>query len=158
MLHLWCQGAALLLALLFESLYSGFSGGRRTSFLHSIILNRPTADNSSFFILHSSFFILHSNCCIALCEPAATELESKNAHGISRIFSESFHGFVFWFFLFDFLLTWIVPWQDKWDFRRIFLLIVPCRTRGIVDGLWCEGMSVRGESLPSHLPSPLKPR
>ena len=25
MLHLWCKGAALLLALLFESLYSGFS-------------------------------------------------------------------------------------------------------------------------------------
>ena len=69
MLHFWCKGAALLLALLFESLYSGFSGGRRTSFLHSIILNRPTADNSSlafppaaercFFILHSSFSLLH---------------------------------------------------------------------------------------------------
>ena len=67
MLHLWCKGAALLPALLFVSLYSGFSGGRRTSFLHSIILNRPTADNSSlafpsaaercFFILHSS--LLH---------------------------------------------------------------------------------------------------
>ena len=27
MLHLWCKGAALLLALLFESLYSGFSVG-----------------------------------------------------------------------------------------------------------------------------------
>ena len=28
MLHLWCQGAALLLALLFESHYSGFSVGQ----------------------------------------------------------------------------------------------------------------------------------
>ena len=27
MLHIWCKGAALLLALLFESLYSGFSVG-----------------------------------------------------------------------------------------------------------------------------------
>ena len=33
MLHFWCKGAAPLLALLFESLYSGFSGGRRASFL-----------------------------------------------------------------------------------------------------------------------------
>ena len=28
-------------------------------------------------------FILHSHRCIALCKPAATELESKNAHGVS---------------------------------------------------------------------------
>ena len=133
MLHLWCQGAALLPALLFESLYSGFSVGRRTSFLHSIILNRPTADNSSlafppaaercFFIVHSSFFILIA--ALRSVSLRLQSLKSKNAHGISPIFSESFHGFVFWFFLFDFLLTWIVPWQDKRDFRRTFLLIVP---------------------------------
>ena len=29
--------------------------------------------------------ILHSICSMALCEPAATELESKNTHGASRI-------------------------------------------------------------------------
>ena len=131
MLHFWCKGAALLLALLFESLYSGFSVGRRTSFLHSIILNRPTADNSSlafpsaaercFFILHSS--LLH--CSIALCKPAATELESKKrSRNITDFFRSLFTDPFFWFFRFDFLLTWIVPWQDKWDFRRIFLLIV----------------------------------
>ena len=122
MLHLWCkgaalvvQGAALLPALLFESLYSGLSVGRRTSFLHSIILNRRSRQ---FFILHSSFFILHSNCCIALCKPAATELESKNAHGVSdflrSLYTDSF---------FDFILIFVL------------ILIVPCRTRGIVDGL-----------------------
>ena len=60
---------------------------------------------------------------MTLCEPAATELKSKNAHGISQIFSESFHGSVFFdLFLFDlyfdFLLILIVPWQDKGD-RRI---------------------------------------
>ena len=130
MLHFWCKGAALLLALLFESLYSGFSGGRRTSFLHSIILNRPTADNSSlafpsaaercFFILHSSFKLLHG----ALWACGYRAWIKKTLTEYHRFFSESFHGFVFWFFLFDFLLTWIVPWQDKWDFRRIFLLIV----------------------------------
>ena len=31
-------------------------------------------------------FILHSHRCIALCKPAATELESKNAHGVSPIY------------------------------------------------------------------------
>ena len=103
MLHFWCKGAALLPALLFESLYSGLSVGRRTSFLHSIILNRPTADNSSFFILHSSllhssffiaaFFILH--CCIALCEPAATELKSKKRSRNITDFFRSLFGFVF---------------------------------------------------------------
>ena len=95
MLHFWCKGAAPLPALLFKSLYCGFSGGRRTSFLHSIILNRRSRQ---FFILHSSFFILHSHCCMALCEPAATELKSKKrSRNISGFFSESF-GFVFWFF------------------------------------------------------------
>ena len=100
MLHLWCKGAALLLALLFESLYSGFSVGRRTLFLHS-------------------------HCCIALCEPAATEQKTKKRSRNITDFFRSLYGSVFWFFRFDFLLTWIVPWQDKWDFRRIFLLIVP---------------------------------
>ena len=76
----------------------GFPSGRRTSFL-----NRRSRQ---FFILHSSFFILHSNCCIALCKPAATELESKKR---SRIFFGVFSRIRFLIFLFDFLLTWIVP-------------------------------------------------
>ena len=131
MLHLWCQGAALLPALLFESLYSGFSGGLRTSFLHSIILNRPTADNSSLAFPSAAercFFIL-----IAALHSVSLRLQRLNQKTLTeyhRFFSESFHGFVFWFFLFDFLLTWIVPWQDKWDFRRIFLLIVPWQDKG----------------------------
>ena len=91
----------------------GFPSGRRTLFLHS------------------SFFIL-----IAALRSVSLRLQSLNQKTLTeyRIFSESFHGFVFWFFLFDFLLTWIVPWQDKWDFRRIFLLIVPWQDKGILDG------------------------
>ena len=78
MLHLWCQGAAPLPALLFESLYSGFSVGRRTLFLHS-------------------------HCCIALCEPAATELESKkrsrNITDLSRsLYTDPFFDFFFLIF------------------------------------------------------------
>ena len=56
--------------------YIGFPFGRRTLFLHS-------------------------HCCLALCEPAATELKSKNAHGASRIFNgvfytDSFFDLSFW--------------------------------------------------------------
>ena len=121
-LHYRCQGAALLLALLFESLYSGFSVGRRTSFLHSIILNRRSRQ---FFIgftfgrrtlfLHSSFFIL-----IAAWRSVSLRLQSLNQKTLTDyhwFITESLHGSVFWFFLFDlnfdFRLIWIVPWQDK---------------------------------------------
>ena len=42
------------------------------------------------------FLILHSHCCNALCKPAATELKSKNAHGLSRsLFTDSFFDFSF---------------------------------------------------------------
>ena len=65
---------------------------------------------------------------MALCEPAATELESKNAHGLSLIYHGVFTRIRFLIFLFDlnfdFRLIWIVPWQDKRDFRRIRLLIL----------------------------------
>ena len=89
----------------------------------------------------SPFFIL-----IAALRSVSLRLQSLNQKTLTDyhwFITESLHGSVFWFFLFDlyfdFRLIWIVPWQDKWDLRRIFLLIVPCRTRGIVDGLWCEG-------------------
>ena len=55
------------------------------------------------------YIIGRQYCCMALCEPAATELESKNAHGISPIFFGVFSRIRFLIFLFDFLLTWIVP-------------------------------------------------
>ena len=59
---------------------------------------------------------------MALCEPAATELKSKNAHGISdflrNLFTDSFFDFRFDLY-FNFLLILIVPWQDKGDCRRI---------------------------------------
>ena len=93
MLHFWCQGAALLLALLFESLYSGFSVGRRTSFLHSIILNRPTADNSSFFIL------------IAALRSVSLRLQSLNQKTLTEyhrffrsLLTDSFFDFFFLIF------------------------------------------------------------
>ena len=60
--------------------------------------------------------ILHSICSIALCEPAATELESKNTHGVSDLLRSLFTD-LFFDLYFDFRL--IVPWQDKRDFRRI---------------------------------------
>ena len=43
---------------------------------------------------------LHSTCCIALCKPAATELKSKNAHGLhgcNGVFSRI--RFLIFFFL-----------------------------------------------------------
>ena len=57
---------------------------------------------------------------MALCEPAATGLESKNTHGLSQMQRSLFTDLFFDFFFdlyFDFRL--IVPWQDKRDFRRI---------------------------------------
>ena len=48
--------------------------------------------------------ILHSICCMALCEPAATELESKNTHGVSDLLRS--------------LLTDLF-----FDFRLIYILI-----------------------------------
>ena len=60
--------------------------------------------------------ILHSICSMALCEPAATELESKNTHGVSDLLRSLFTD-LFFDLYFDFRL--IVPWQDKRDFRRI---------------------------------------
>ena len=54
--------------------------------------------------------ILHSICCVALCEPAATELKSKNTHGVSDLLRSLFTDLFFDFFFdlyFDFRL--IVP-------------------------------------------------
>ena len=39
--------------------------------------------------------ILHSICSIALCEPAATELESKNTHGVSDLLRSLFTDLFF---------------------------------------------------------------
>ena len=54
---------------------------------------------------------------MALCKPAATELKSKNAHGLSRMFH---HGvfytdpfFDFFFLIYILIFFLIVPWQDK---------------------------------------------
>ena len=44
---------------------------------------------------------------MALCKPAATELKSKNAHGVS-LFSDPFFDIVFDLY-FDFTLILIVP-------------------------------------------------
>ena len=43
--------------------------------------------------------ILHSICCNALCQPAATELKSKNTHGVSRIFYGVFSRICFLIFV-----------------------------------------------------------
>ena len=55
---------------------------------------------------------------MALCKPAATELKSKNAHGLSQmqrsLFTDPFFDFFFWF------IFWFWLYLD--------------RTRGIVDG------------------------
>ena len=54
--------------------------------------------------------ILHSICSMALCKPAATELESKNTHGVSDLLRSLFTDLFFDFFFdlyFDFRL--IVP-------------------------------------------------
>ena len=45
---------------------------------------------------------LHSICCMALCEPAATECKSKNTHGLSRM-QRSLFTDLFLIFLFDFV-------------------------------------------------------
>ena len=39
--------------------------------------------------------ILHSICSMALCEPAATELESKNTHGVSDLLQSLFTDLFF---------------------------------------------------------------
>ena len=56
------------------------------------------------------FLTLNSICCIALCEPAAKELKSKNAHGFHRctrsLFTDPFFDLSFDFrFDFDCTLT-----------------------------------------------------
>ena len=54
--------------------------------------------------------ILHSICSMALCKPAATELKSKNTHGVSDLLRSLFTDLFFDFFFdlyFDFRL--IVP-------------------------------------------------
>ena len=60
---------------------------------------------------------------MALCKPAATELKSKNAHGLSdlsrSLCTDSFFDFSFWF------IFWFRLYLD--------------RTREILDGSWCEG-------------------
>ena len=74
--------------------------------------------------------ILHSICCVALCEPAATELKSKNTHGVSRIYhgvfyTDSFFDFSFWFcfwFLFWFWLYLARQWGFKTDFASAWAL------------------------------------
>ena len=47
--------------------------------------------------------ILHSICSIALCKPAATELESKNTHGVSDLLRSLFTDLFF-----DFSLIYIL--------------------------------------------------
>ena len=39
--------------------------------------------------------ILHSICSIALCKPAATELKSKNTHGVSDLLRSLFTDLFF---------------------------------------------------------------
>ena len=92
MLHFWCQGAALLLALLSESLYSGFSGGLRTSFL-----NRRSRQ---FFILHSSFFILIAALrSVSLRLQSLNQKRSRNITDFFRsLFTDSFFDFFFLIF------------------------------------------------------------
>ena len=63
--------------------------------------------------------ILHSICCVALCEPAATELESKKHSRISRIFFGVFSRICFLIFVLILFLIFIL------------ILIVPCRTMEI---------------------------
>ena len=84
------------------------SQSAKPTILHWLSL-RPPNFVSSFFIHHSSFFIL----IMALCKPAATELKSKNAHGLSPIYHGVFARIRFLIFLFDL----------NFDFRLI--LIVP---------------------------------
>ena len=76
------------------------------------------------------FLILHSNW-LAAWRSVSLRLQSLNQKTLTDyhgFITESLHGSVFWFFLFDlyfdFRLIWIVPWQDKRDFRRIRLLIL----------------------------------
>ena len=91
-----------------SSFFIGFPFGRRTLFL-----NRRSRQ----------FFIL-----IAALRSVSLRLQSlnqKNAHGLSRMQRSLLHGFVF-VFRFDLYS----------DFRLI--LIVPCRTNGILDGFWWE--------------------
>ena len=123
-LHFWGQGAALFLALLFVSLYSGFSVGQTFwfSFDHDCTLAGQMGFKTDFawkkreYIFFRTLigrigriFILHSHRCIALCKPAATELESKNAHGVSPIYFGVFSRirfliisfwFIFWLWLY----------------------------------------------------------
>ena len=79
-------------------------------------------------ILHICRKITLLRCALWACGYRAWI--KKRSRNITDFF-RSLYGSVFWFFRFDFLLTWIVPWQDKWDFRRIFLLIVPWQDKGI---------------------------
>ena len=62
--------------------------------------------------------ILHSICCVALCEPAATELESKNTHGVSDLLRSLFTD-LFFDFVFDFYSDFDCTLQDNGDLRRI---------------------------------------
>ena len=66
---------------------------------------------------------------MALCEPATTELKSKKRSRTITDLSRSLYTDPFFDLNFDFRLIWIVPWQDKWDLRRIFLLIVPLQDK-----------------------------
>ena len=86
----------------------GFPFGRRTLFL-----NRRSRQ---FFILIAA---------LRSVSLRLQSLKSKNAHGLSRMQRSLLHGFVF-VFRFDLYS----------DFRLI--LIVPCRTNGIIDGFWWE--------------------
>ena len=140
MLHLWCQGAALLPALLFESLYSGFSVGRRTSFLHSIILNRPTADNSSLAFPPAAercFFILHSSFFIAALRSVSLRLQSLNQKTLTeyhRFFSESFSDSFFDFFFLIFFWHGLYLDRTNGILDGSFFWLFLGRTRGILDG------------------------
>ena len=131
LLHYRCQGAALFLALLFESLYSyekcwySYAGPLVPECFTPLVLffqfvyrqyqGELRVKNVALFSLRCDLELmnletlnciigfppgrrtsfLHSTCCLALCKPAATELEIKKRSRIARMHTESFHGFVF---------------------------------------------------------------
>ena len=84
------------------------------------------ADNSSLAFPSAAercFFILHSNCCIALCEPAATELKSKKRSRIS-LMQRSLYTDSFFCLIYLLIFIWFGLYLN--------------RTNGISDGFCCE--------------------
>ena len=58
---------------------------------------------------------LHSICCMALCEPAATERKSKNTHGLSQM-QRSLFTDLFFDFCLDFLFDFYFDFDFRFDF------------------------------------------